>query len=110
MQTKYGERPGMEAKAEHTPGPWVVSKPSRERGIYRVGAGEEFEIADVVGKANARLIAQAPALLAALELCARTLGDMERHAPCDSLHDTARDLRLELLPIIAAARGERGAK
>ena len=59
------------SKQQHTPAPWVVeSRPGHDS--YVTGGGS-YRIARVIhgyaveGKANARLIAAAPALLAALE-------------------------------------------
>jgi len=46
---------------EHTPGPWRIADSDCVYG------GDNKELAHMVGEADARLIAAAPALLAALE-------------------------------------------
>lgn len=57
---------------EHTPGPWELFEPSAEETTQLIGNGT-IHIADIymtdfpAGAADARLIAAAPELLAALE-------------------------------------------
>ena len=61
----------MNANAKHTPGPWKMKK---DRFSQSVWAGND-RIAEMMGwgkqrrRANARLIAAAPALLEALRFC-----------------------------------------
>jgi len=61
--------------SEHTPGPWTVHASDPEiDGEYPwwVGVDERSAfVADVLGEADARLIAAAPELLTALEVIAR---------------------------------------
>lgn len=74
--------------ANHTPGPWAVSKignPYDQHAIYAEPSGENVSVT-VQGKANADLIAAAPELLAALELVAN-VADTARSI----LHKTAPD-------------------
>jgi hypothetical protein len=59
---------------KHTPGPWVIGK--RDHDVVMVDTASGTAICDVYGEsddrpANARLIAAAPDLLAALEDIAR---------------------------------------
>jgi hypothetical protein len=63
--------------AHHTPGPWIAETfegpNGPQEGIYAMIDGEHVEVCDIAHAnnggdvANARLIAAAPALLAALE-------------------------------------------
>lgn len=61
-------------KTEHTKGPWRIDSQTRF-GDFTIAAGENVKTCEFIAKtqseANARLIAAAPDLLAALrELCA----------------------------------------
>jgi len=65
-------------KTAHTPGPWLSMTVTR--GLHRVTDGKGKAIADIVASnpardANARLIAAAPELLAALEFIAKRESD-----------------------------------
>lgn len=64
------------AQAGHTPGPWMVQvMPDNEVCVRTDESGPRMVIADVVNldMGNARLIAAAPALLAALTRCVEAL-------------------------------------
>lgn len=101
----------MEAK--HTPGPWFVDldiRPGMEWNNHIVARdgdlricfmahGGEYEDKQAEAEANARLIAAAPELLAALELLVKDVGDYEAwQRPCHAL-DVAREA-------ITKAKGE----
>jgi hypothetical protein len=81
---------------EHTPGPWRIGQTVQNDGSIaimaeaRIACADDFETPE--GQANARLIAQAPALLAALE----------------EIYDASRDPYTERIAqaAIKAARGE----
>lgn len=69
-----------EQQAKHTPGPWGIET---EHALITIGASGAGKIACVFQtvlagdpKANARLIAAAPELLAALKETLETLGDI----------------------------------
>lgn len=87
---------------KHTPGPWTCSLHSElpERTHEVVTAGES--VADVTGEANARLIAAAPDLLAALDACAEMLGDSYNELGYACAPRCYRDAR----EAIAKARGQ----
>lgn len=58
--------------AQHTPGPWTIEKTSHDTeivaGKYHIcNVGESVRCSENEAKANARLIASAPDLLAALQ-------------------------------------------
>lgn len=105
----------METNAKHTPGPWLVSRGKydehrgyphgtvRHNGIIICGLPPVDRLPRREGEeaANARLIAAAPALLAACEaLCEAIYGrDFERLQDDD---DEGDDMRAT----IAKARGE----
>jgi len=91
----------------HTPGPWKVWNFADDPRHVAVGpdAGG-LAVADVVacnahgcytaatearGQANARLIAAAPALLAALQKLVRAIDRLPGNNPLDGLADEARD-------------------
>ena len=80
----------------HTPGPWHVERPFKEKGTYIAHTESTALIARVYegntivgktlpdqGQANARLIAAAPELLIALQECGNCLGEYQRtgHMP-----------------------------
>lgn len=95
-------------KTTHTPGPWAVDYETSEVGPLVWSKKPEKQIAQAFDGPNARLLAAAPDLLAALE----NLADMYRDefendreiAGADFLQDFA-DLRPALLSLIAKARG-----
>lgn len=79
-------------KITHTPGPWVIMEPIDIYGVIRVGNGKSLQAercADVYGTsksqvtANARLIAAAPELLAALKNIVRHVVDLPTRADYD---------------------------
>lgn len=83
-------------EVKYTPGPWKVHKSKAdEQGEYYVTAGLQDQISicqtrrcDLASKADAKLIASAPWLLAALESLAQGLQwnidtHPERHHNCD---------------------------
>lgn len=71
---------------------------------FRVPATQYCQHPEVV-EANARLIAAAPDLLAACDLAARTLGDIERQMGWTG-NNVASEMRRDLNAAIAKARGE----
>lgn len=71
--------------AEHTPGPWAVESPKPARyPAYRIVGRTERYVAEIAimahnpASADARLIAAAPELLAALELLHDNLAEYQR--------------------------------
>jgi len=85
------DKPLLEAKKSSTP--WKLTGPDRDLA-YRIRGEDGHEIVRVWGEANARLMAAAPALLAALEAITHMCGSDDAH-----IHATAR-------AAIAAAKGE----
>ena len=56
--------------AKHTPGPWQIGYPGvKSQGNYIADCDVSYVFPDDEKRANARLIAAAPDLLAALERC-----------------------------------------
>jgi len=88
--------------AQHTPGPWVYGKTGYVKSgdcyIAEVLHGPDCPDADEV-KANARLIAAAPDLLAALEKCVR---ELQRY---ENPQNIVTSLQLDALAAIAKAKG-----
>lgn len=78
----------------HTPGPWMVGRESEEGRSYVAQASGPAYVARSVKTEDARLIAAAPDLLAAIETA------IEHHETCSVGPDTWRMLR-------AAARAAR---
>lgn len=76
----------------HTPGPWECRK-SRQEGMYQVICGN-FYVQGLIGEANARLIAAAPALLEALEEVLE-------------IDEFPRDTWHKCMRAVAAARGDK---
>lgn len=71
---------------EHTPGPWVVDRDPYGRAVYiqhpdtKVNGG--WVVATVWGddkEANARIMAAAPDLLAALQACSDRMAELQKH-------------------------------
>ena len=95
----------MENTAKHTPGPWVITKDhAKAYAFIRPIDGEHSPIATIEWtdsgsiEANAALVAAAPDLLAALELCERALEVRDAEAE----EFAAKNARAA----IAKARGE----
>ena len=69
---------------QHTPGPWYIDCQNESAAIgYRAivdGDGYTVCSPSPMGQANARLIAAAPDLLAALRLCERALEERDAEA------------------------------
>ena len=104
----------MMAKSTHTPGPWETIK--RCTGFYDIGipekhreAGRQHWIATVWSRDekhdfNARLIAEAPAMLEALRKAERFLEGFEDAG--DLLDDPIDDDLAEIRAILARIDGE----
>lgn len=88
--------------ARHTPGPWRIAEPVRGMRGPEAATGDKiivgadhvipaivYEFGDT-GKANARLIAAAPDLLAALELALRCLDTDGRTSASAALNAAGR--------------------
>ena len=95
----------MENKTQHTPGPWRMGKRAYDRAIYGQQGAEVASMLDLFhtpaeSLANARLIAAAPDLLAALR-AVMACPDLSRN---DWDHDTMAVLR-QSLAAIAKAEG-----
>ena len=87
--------------ADHTPGPWTGIHPQT---IYRLHGEDDSIIADVYeSEANARLIAAAPDLLAALQDTVQVFEGLDR---ASELHETLYPVLANLRTAIAAAKGE----
>ena len=93
--------------AEHTPGPWRADSP-----FVSAPSGELIAKVATSTKADARLIAAAPELLAALEQALAVLGSDEMRLACDlaGLHGMPYRGptvdRAAMRNLIAKARGE----
>jgi len=98
--------------AQHTPGPWHISKSGQ---YIRKNDGPnwpawniaEMNQATDAAHANARLIAAAPELLAACEASLRDLSDLERHWANEAEsfdHPVEKDERRMALDNLAATR------
>ncbi len=89
---------GGKTMTEHTPGPWHVSDPIDGRDIpYGIDDAKGHHLADVSDnhygnplpvEANARLIAAAPDLLAALEAMERRISTFGNPSHFDWSHDS----------------------
>ena len=99
----------------HTPGPWEVIEEHGEReicgGTSRTGSrvvlatiNEYWDLAE--NDANARLIAEAPDLLAALEDTQEGIDDLMSTDCAAGMYESLYRLRLRIAPAIAAAKGE----
>ena len=99
-------------KGQHTPGPWEsigasVHSDGREIvcGLHNTRSADDAE-----RRANARLIAQAPAMLQALDLAAEALAGcisaIEGEWPGEATEE--REAHRAIVSVIAAARGEEG--
>ena len=98
---KNGRCSMAQTQTAHTPGPWEVGNENPMSGDINVlDEQSPFEVALVRGsgngqaRANARLIAAAPDLLAACEAAIRTChgepaNDAARHAKSDALYQAA---------------------
>ncbi len=97
----------MNSKTKHTPGPWITEEGWRELGRITVSAAttktakERGLIASTDGtpfreqeQANARLIAAAPELLAALKIA---LGQMEESKPLNAVHMSSLKADIEIV-------------
>jgi hypothetical protein len=96
--------------SKHTPGPWEID-PSESRGsggerVFKVCAGRVGGgglIADVSAwwvdtwsaQVNARLIAEAPAMVEALRACASRLGEMDCGPEWEEAHAVLRRIEGE---------------
>lgn len=89
---------------DHTPGPWTIIPPNGPQGPFHgILSSEGWIVAtQVVGAANARLIAAAPDLLAA---CERTEARLLLMAQFGESEDDA-EWRESVSAAIAKARGE----
>ena len=81
--------------SQHTPGPWWFAQVDYE-GNCVAGAGDH-ELTVALSRPDARLIAAAPDLLAAL---------VEAQEALDVLADDAADLAMRLRAAIARAKGD----
>ena len=68
--------------AEHTPGPWRVRYHKSVPDQVAAVMSDHELICAIYGEANARLIAAAPELLAALEQALAVIGSDEMRAAC----------------------------
>lgn len=107
-------------QAQHTPGPWALSRPKYSCDRERVKNSEGIQVADVhshieddlVGNANARLIAAAPELLEALEGAIGALEFSVDFARDDEGEDNSEDIEFAqnklkaAILAIANARGQ----
>lgn len=98
--TQLNEREEMNTttQAKHTPGPWQITEHESDEleagGLFilseaRHTIAEVFAVKSTLskeGKANARLIASAPALLEALQACADKLERVSASARGDNGH------------------------
>lgn len=103
--------------SEHTPGPWYASRDEGSQYHFVststvvvadtraciAATGEE--LAESVSESNARLIAAAPDMLAALEDIANDLGDLMRHCNKEGNAEQARLAWAQARDVIAEARG-----
>lgn len=106
----------METK--HTPGEWVNPKlapedVARESDYTSICTMSSGVWNDEERMANARLIAAAPDLLAALELCLEELDSCDHEfegthycGRCDSAIDRSHEIREKATKAIAKAKGE----
>ena len=98
--------------AAHTPGPWRMSYHRSAPDRVAAVVSEHELICGIYGDANARLIAAAPELLAALEQALAVIGSDEMRAACDiaDLHGMPYRGptvdRAAMRNLIAKARGE----
>lgn len=98
--------------SKHTQGPWIatakLSASENHRGFRIMDGANTWALADVqpgdedgeIGRANAHLIAAAPAMLEALEKLVYTLEDEVL------MHDDQRAAMTQARAAIKAARGE----
>ena len=102
-----------EIKQGHTPGPWIILDDTR-KPCQITAKGSAIRVADVWatdfpdGQANARLIAAAPDLLAALKaIMATDLPEMDDKGPQDEGYQSAERFSLweQVNAVIAAAEG-----
>lgn len=73
----------------HTPGPWIVS-PTKHRTLIVSELGFHVAATEEVSDPDARLIAAAPAMLAALQTLVRAIDRLPGNNPLDGLADEAR--------------------
>lgn len=95
--------------AKHTPGPWSVQDGDRVFG-YSTGKPYSHCLHEGIGykterEANARLIAAAPELLAALEGAEKALIKALPHLPADSEAVYCGEWLVEIRAAIAKAKG-----
>jgi hypothetical protein len=98
---------------KHTPGPWIISGSSiwnsdTHRAIYASGRKPVNE-RDEEGQANARLIAAAPEMLAALEALTSWAIEAQKRLPVETWSDLENHGTIEIIEAkaaIAKARGE----
>jgi hypothetical protein len=94
--------------AKHTPAPWRVFTDDNECGLYHVRTPGRA-VAEPEDEANARLIAAAPELLAALQLAVKLIPVARRHFPKSVRNGDKFDLENACATITAAiakAKGE----
>jgi hypothetical protein len=83
------------AEQKHTPGPWAIFK-VRLSGMFLIGKAADVDLANSDGhamadnEADARLIAAAPDLLAALEVCAEELRNISSNVLMNAAYQNAR--------------------
>lgn len=95
----------MGEMSAHTPGPWVI-KPAASTKVYLIDSPKgnaigEIVYADTRNPADARLVAAAPELLAALEAIVKSLADQDD----EGLIEHAQQM-IDARAAIAKARGE----
>jgi hypothetical protein len=93
----------MNTQTKHTPGPWRVARqnPSPTTGEWMIAGGKPGYLAEIRDcgsgdvTANARLVAAAPELLAALQQCADYLDCIPEAAAggCDDARELVRIAR-----------------
>ncbi len=91
----------MDNETKHTPGPWALHADHAINGGHQIW-GDGCLVADVATDANARLIAAAPDLLAALEGCRAALATLS--GPRRDLADWHRQNVARLATAEVAAR------
>ena len=93
--------------AAHTPSPWRIGDEDHIWRIYGPGDGDVIGELEYIGgnaEANARLIAAAPTLLAALEAISNEADEWDDHD--GRLGHVAYSTLVQARAAIAAARGE----
>ncbi len=103
------EAPMHTPRQGHTPGPWTA-QPTHGNGWGVFATPLQFNVLDnsapepINAEANARLIAAAPALLAALEECSKLLDAVINNGKCAAFADITQGEMGNILDPAAAAR------